>query len=157
MPSRVLHGEHPAAVKLDMEFGCVLNMDDVLQMREVMVHTGNNRFTLVIGIPINNHWVKAVVDSGAQVFVLNRRFYDSLSCRPKPVESIRLKGASASVVMVGCRVDGVEADLGDDHGNYSMTMHAEDITNNCILRLDYRKAREGYWWLMEYWWIMALL
>ena len=48
--------------------------------------------TLVIDITINNHYVEAGVDSGAQVSVLSRKFYDSLSCRPKPVESIRLKG-----------------------------------------------------------------
>ena len=46
--------------------------------------------------------MEAVVESGAQVSVLSRRFYDSLSYRPRPVESIRLKGASASGVMVGC-------------------------------------------------------
>ena len=46
--------------------------------------------------------MEAVVDSGAHVSVLSRRFYDSLSCRPRPVESIRLKGASASGVIVGC-------------------------------------------------------
>ena len=70
---------------------------------------------------INNHYVEAVVDSGTEVSVLSRILYDSLSCRPRPVESIRLKGASASGVMVDCRVDGVEVDLGDGHGNYSMT------------------------------------
>ena len=64
-----------------------------------MVRTGND-------MTINNHYVEAVVDSGAQVSVLSRRFYDSLSCRPRPVESIRLKGTSASGVMVGCRVNG---------------------------------------------------
>ena len=72
-----------------------------------------------------------------------RRFYDSLSCRPRPVESIRLKGASASVVMVGCRIDGVEVDLRDGHVNYSMTMYVADIADNCILDLDYLKAREA--------------
>ena len=91
---------------------------------------------------INNHYVEAVVDSEAQVSVLSRIFYDCLSCRPKPVESIRLKGASASVVMVGCRVDGVEVDLGDGHGNYSMTMYVANITENCILGLDYLKVRK---------------
>ena len=45
-------------------------MDDVVEMREVMVRTGNNRCTLVIDMTINNHWVEAVVDSGAQVSVL---------------------------------------------------------------------------------------
>ena len=82
---------------------------------------------------INNHYVEIVFDSGAHVSIL--RFYDSLSCRPRLVESIRLKGASASGVMVGCRVDGVDVDLGDGHGNYSMTMYVADITNNCILGL----------------------
>ena len=84
-----------------------------------------------------------MVDSGAQVSVLSRRVYDSLSCRPRPVESIQLKGASASGVMVGCRVDVVDVDHGDGHGNYSMTMYVADITDNCIFGLDYLKAREA--------------
>ena len=75
--------------------------------------------------------------------LLSRRIYDSLSCRPRPVESIRLKGASASGVIVGYRVDGLKVDLGDDHRSYSMTMYVADITDNCILSLDYIKAREA--------------
>ena len=63
-----------------------------------MVRTGSDRCTLVIDMTINNHYVDAVVDSGAEVPVLSRRFYDSLNGRPNPVESIRLKGASASGV-----------------------------------------------------------
>ena len=55
-----------------------------------MVGTGSDRYTLVIDMTINNHYVEAMVDSGSQV--LRRRFYDSLSCRPRPVESIRLLG-----------------------------------------------------------------
>ena len=43
--------------------------------------------------------------------------------------------------MVGCRVDGVEVDLGDGHGNYSMTMYM--AINNYILGLDYLKARKA--------------
>ena len=78
------------AVKLDKESRG--DMDDVLEMREVMVRTGNDRCTLVIDMTINNHCVEAVVGSGAQVSVLSRIFYDGLSCRPKPVESIRLLG-----------------------------------------------------------------
>ena len=119
------------------------NMDDVVEMREVMLRTGNDRCSLVRDMTINNHCVEAMADSGAQVSVLSRRFYDSLSCRPRPVESIRMKGASASRVMVGCRVDGVDVDLGEDHRNYSMTMYVADITDNCILGLDYLKAREA--------------
>ena len=88
---------------------------------------------------INNHCVEAVVDSGVQVSVLSRIFYDSLRCRPRPVESIRLKGASASGVMVGCRVDGVDV----DHGHYSMTMYVADNTDNCIIGFDHLKAREA--------------
>ena len=133
--------EQHVAVKLDKESGCVI--DDVVEMREVMVRTGSDRWTLVIYMTINNHYVEAVVDSGAQVSVLIRRFYDSLSCRPRPIESIRMKGASASDVMVGCRVDGVEVDLGNIHGNHSMTMYVANITDNCILGLDYLKARKA--------------
>ena len=73
-------GEQPVAVKLDKESGCVI--DDVVEMREVMVRTGSDRCTLVIDMTINNHYVEAVVDSGAQVSVLSKKFYDSLSCRP---------------------------------------------------------------------------
>ena len=139
-------GEQPVAVKLDKESGCV--MDDVVDGREVMARTGSDRCTLVIYMTINNHYVEAVVDSGAQVSVLSRRFYDSLCCRPRPVESIRLKGASASGVMIGCRVDDVEVDLRYSHGNYSLTMYATNITDNCILGLNYLKARKAYSWLM---------
>ena len=39
-------GEQPMAVKLDRESGCV--MDDVVEMREVMVLTENDRCTLVM-------------------------------------------------------------------------------------------------------------
>ena len=134
-------GEQSVAVKLDKESGG--DMDDVVEMEEVMVRTGYDRCTLVIDMTINNHCVGAVVDSGTQVSVLSRRFYDSRSYRPRPVKSIRLKDASASGVMVCCRVDGVDVDLGDDHGNYSMTMYVADITDNCILGLDYLKAREA--------------
>ena len=45
--------------------------------------------------------------------------------------------------MVGCRVDGVDVDLGDSHENYSMTMYVANITDNCILGLDYLKARKS--------------
>ena len=140
-------GEQHVAVKLDKESGCV--MDDVVEMREVMVRTGSDRCTLVRDMTINNHYVEAVVDSGAQVSVLSRKFYDSLSCRPRPVESIRVKGASASGVMVGCRVDGVDMDLGDGHGSYSMTMYVANITDNCILGLDYLKARKAVIYLSQ--------
>ena len=118
-------------------------MDDVVEMREVIVRAGNDRCTLVIDMSINNHCVEAVVDSGARVLVLSKRLYGSLSCRHRPVESIRLKDASASGVMVGCRVDGVEVYLGDGHGNYSMTMYVADITDNCILGLDNLEARKA--------------
>ena len=65
-------GEQPVAVKLDKESGDVI--DDVVEMREVMVRTGSGRCTLVIDMTINNHYVEAVVDSRAQVSVLSRRF-----------------------------------------------------------------------------------
>ena len=101
-----------------MEFGC--DMDDVLEMREAMVCTRNDSCTLVIDMTIHNHWVEAVVDSWTQVSVLSRRLCDSLSCRPKPVKSIRLTGTSASGVMVGCRVDDVEVDLGGGSKRHSL-------------------------------------
>ena len=47
-------------------------MDDVVEMREVMVRTGSDRCTLVMDMNINTHYVEAVVDSGAQVSVLSR-------------------------------------------------------------------------------------
>ena len=76
-------GEQPVTVKLDKDSGG--DMDDVVEMREI---TGNDRCNLVIDMTINNHCVKAVVDSGAHVSVRSRRFYDSLSCRPRLVGSI---------------------------------------------------------------------
>ena len=62
--------EQPAAVKIYMESGCVLDMSDVLEMREVMVRTGNDRYIFVICMTINNHCVEAVVDSEEQVSMI---------------------------------------------------------------------------------------
>ena len=53
------------AVRLDKESGG--DMDDVLEMREVMVRTGNGMGTLVIDMTTNNQFVEAVVDSGVHV------------------------------------------------------------------------------------------
>ena len=114
---------------------------DGAEMREVTVRTGKERCTLVVDLTINTQEVEAVVDSGAQVSVLSKQFYDSLCCRPRAVETIRLKGASSSGEMVGCRIDGVDVDLKDGHGSFRMTMYVADISDNCILGLDYLKAR----------------
>ena len=65
------------AVKLDKESGCII--DNVVEMREVMVRTGCDRCTLVIDMTINNHYVEAVVDSGAQISVLSRSKPGSIS------------------------------------------------------------------------------
>ena len=64
-------------VKLDKESGG--DMDDIVEMRKVMVRTGNDRCTLVIDMAINNHCMEAMVDNGAQVSILSRIFYDCLS------------------------------------------------------------------------------
>ena len=48
-----------------------------------------------------------------------------------------------SGVMVGCRADDVEVAHGDVHGSYSMTMYVADITDNCILGLEYLNAFEA--------------
>ena len=60
-------GDQPAVVKLEPESGG--EMDDIVEMREDMVRTENNRFNLVIDMTINNHCGESVVDSGAQVTV----------------------------------------------------------------------------------------
>ena len=61
-PLRAADEQH-VAIELDKDSGCV--MDDVVEMRDIMVRTGNDSCTLVIYMTINNHYVEAVVDSGA--------------------------------------------------------------------------------------------
>ena len=73
----------------------------------------------------------------------NARYCRSDVQRPYPYPYFRLKGASACGIMVGCRVDGADVDLRDGHGNYNIKMYVADITDNCILGLDYLKAREA--------------
>ena len=43
--------------------------------------------------------------------------------------------------MSGSRVDKVDVDLGYGQGSYRMPMYAEDINDDCMLGLDYLKAR----------------
>ena len=43
--------------------------------------------------------------------------------------------------MSDCRVDKVDVDLGYGIGSYSMPMYVVDINDDCILGVDYLKAR----------------
>ena len=43
-------------------------------------------------------------------------------------------------VMIGCRVDGKEMYLGDDHGFHSVRMYVVGISNNWIFGLVKRKG-----------------
>ena len=75
------------------------------------------------------------------VSVLSKHFYDSLDNKHKMLEVIRLKGASATGLMSGCRVDKVDVDLGYGLGSNIMPIYVADINDDCILGLDYPKAR----------------
>ena len=108
----------PVAVKLNTE---KVEDPSLAEMREVTVRTERERLT------------------GAQVSVLSKNFYDSLDNKPKMLETIRLKGASASGLMSCCRVDRVDVDLGYGLGSYSMSMYVADINDDFILGLDYLK------------------
>ena len=126
------------AVKLNTE---KVKDPSLAEMREVTFRTEKERCTLLVDLTINDRSVEAVVNSGAQVSVLSKNFYDSLDNKPKMLETIRLKGASASGLMSGCRVDKVDVDLGYGLGSYSMPMYVADINDDCILGLDYLKTR----------------
>ena len=54
---------------------------------------------------------------------------------PRPRDGVYVKAARIK--------DGVEVDLGDGQGNYSMTMYVANITDNCILGFDFLKARKA--------------
>ena len=94
-----------AAVKLDDDSEIV--KDNGMVMREVTVQEESDHCTLVVDLTINTEDVKAIVDSGAQVSVLSKGFYDSLCNKTLIVEKIRLKGASASGVMIASQKDDV--------------------------------------------------
>ena len=106
------------------------------EMRKVTVGTEKERCTLLVDLTIHARSVEAVVDSGAQVSVLSKSFYDSLDNKPEMLAEIHLKGASA-----GCRVDTEDADVGHGIGRYIMPMYVADINDACILDLDYLKVR----------------
>ena len=64
------------------------------EMRELAVCTEKERCTLLVDLAINDRSVEDVVDSGVQVSVLSKNFYDSLDNKPEMLEAtIRLKGA----------------------------------------------------------------
>ena len=65
-----------AAVKLDDDSETV--MYNGMMMREVTLREESDRCTLVVNLIINTEDAEAVVDSGAQVSVLSKGFYDSL-------------------------------------------------------------------------------
>ena len=128
-----------AAVKLDDDSETV--KDNGMMMREVTLREESDRCTLVVNLTINTEDVEAVVDSGAQVSVLSKGFYDSLSDKPPIAEKIRLKGASASGVMIASRIDDVCVGLCGVRNKQSM--YVADINDKCILGLDYLKTNKA--------------
>ena len=107
----------PVAVKLNAE---KVKDPSLAEKREVTVRTEKERCILPVDPTINYRSVEAVVDSGAHVYILSKNCNDSLDLKNKMLETIRLKGASASGLMSGCRVDKVDVDLAYGQGSYSM-------------------------------------
>ena len=76
---------------------------------------------MIVPIEVKGKPASAVVDSGAQVTIINSRFFDLLSCG-SPTEPVVLKGIASDKNVEGYMVRQVPLTLGEDHTSGTYTL-----------------------------------
>ena len=84
--------------------------------------------------------MEAVIDCGAQVTVIQRKWMESRLNDVILSESVKLKGASEHGIMQASKAEDVSIDLGGS--KVSLPVYVADISDDCILGLDWMRANK---------------
>ena len=110
-------------------------------IREVHMGTKREGWNLVIPAKILGRECNAIIDTAAQVTVINRDFFQTLENRPSVVETVNLKGASDSNLMLANYVKEVPLQIGTS--KYKWNVFVADISDQMILGLDFLKESQA--------------
>ena len=97
-------------------------------------------YSLVVGIEVEGVKMEAVIDCGAQVTVIQRKWMESRLNDVILSESVKLKGASEHGIMQASKAEDVSIDLGGS--KVSLPVYVADISDDCILGLDWIRANK---------------
>ena len=109
-----------------------------LAIKEIVVRASNleesKGLSMIVPIEIWGKPASAVIDTGAQVTIVNSQFFDSLNCS-LPSEPIILKGIDPEKSVEGYVVRKVPLTLGG--GSYKWYLHVAPIEDELLLGLDF--------------------
>ena len=97
-------------------------------------------YSLVVGIKVEGVKMEAVIDCGAQVTVIQRKWMESRLNDVILSESVKLKGASEHGIMQASKAEDVSIGLGGS--KVSLPVYVADISDDCILGLDWIRANK---------------
>ena len=108
-----------------------------VQIQEIKFREEVSPCSLVLDVHVGGKVCEAVIDSGAQVTVLNRRVFEGLEKKPKVGRRVRLKGPADDNVMMADVIEEFRIGIGGTYCNNRVFI--ADISDECILGLDTMK------------------
>ena len=97
-------------------------------------------YSLVLGIEVEGVKLEAVIDCGAQVTVLKRKWMESWLSEVALSENVNLKGAAEHGNMQASKAESVSIELGGS--KVHLPVYVADISDDCILGLDWIRANK---------------
>jgi hypothetical protein len=116
----------------------------IQQVREIVMYKGNftvDKKSMLVPIQINGIQVFAVVDSGAQVSIINKDLYNQILDKPKITETVFIKGINSTASIRAHIVPNINIKIGRTNLQWNMLM--AEITEKVILGLDFLEANKA--------------
>ena len=113
-----------------------ISLDCERSIREVTLKLmSSENLTPIISIKLNNFRIDAIVDTAAQVTVVNNSLYEEISGPIESYESIRLKGAGNDQYFEGKFIPKQSLTIGNQ--NYLIDLYVAPISDDIILGADF--------------------
>ena len=106
-----------------------------IKIREVSWRYDSKNLSIVTPVKIQKRDIDAVIDSGAQVSVLNEQIYKSMKNPPNLTESVHLTGVGENDSISAKLAKNVSFRVGSQY--YKLNMYIAPISDSMILGLDF--------------------
>lgn len=110
-----------------------------LELREVKMRDDSSACSLIIPVKLHGLQVNAIVDTAAQVTVVNKDVWKQLEGTPPSCETVILKGAATDSHMEAKVVREVQVQIGNT--KHKWTLHVANISDPFILGLDFMREK----------------
>ena len=114
---------------------------DKTNLKEVTMNSKSEGWTLIISANIGDIPCQVVIDTAAQVTVINEELYQRLKSPAGVIEHVNLKDVTAKNMIPAKLLKSVDIKLGSKC--YPWNIYVANIADEGILGLDFLKAKQG--------------